>query len=419
MGRSSGRNARRALGALAVLIAATPAVALAAHGSEPASTLPARAELAVRDTSRRAIASPAVDLPPTWSPTPILSTEAGGPADTPLVTESPTRPAGGDDPAPALAASVRSGRTFADRHPAQAAAVQDLAVPASTRWALLIGINEHMGRVSDNIGSRQDAEDLRAQLLASGWRDENILLLTDRAATGAAIEEGLRWLAEKTTPESTAVFHYSGHSKKWYGQDPDGDGEFTDEGLWPTDDRFITDSRLVSLLDPVDAGTTWISFATCNAAGFADAGLARPGRVLTFSSGEPQKSYEHPSWGNSVWGYLMIDQAMRAGAGDLNGDGTVSVEEAWTWARPRASQTTRDQRYGPQDAVIVDDLDGELVLTVPGAPAPPARADAGGPTPPPGSQPAPPPPSGGGQQPAPPPEREPERRGGYLCVLCG
>jgi len=373
VGRNRGRNARRAIAALAVLVAATPVAPLAERESDPATTLPARAELAGPDTSRPAIASPAADLPPTWSPTPILSTEAVGAGDTPqLVTEPPLPPTGSDDPAPVPVAAARSGRTFADRHPAQAAAVQDPAVPASTRWALLIGINEHMGRVSDNIGSRQDAEDLRAHLLASGWRDENILLLTDRAATGAAIEEGLRWLAEKTTPESTAVFHYSGHSKKWYGQDPDGDGEFTDEGLWPTDDRFITDSRLVSLLDPVDAGTTWISFATCNAAGFADAGMARPGRVLTFSSGEPQKSYEHPSWGNSVWGYLMFDQAMRAGAGDLNRDGTVSVEEAWTWARPQASQTTRDQRYGPQDAVIVDDLDGELVLTVPGAPAPPA-----------------------------------------------
>lgn len=324
-----------------------------------------------------------------------------------LVTEDDVAPAAGPPP------PSPAPRTFADRHPAQAMAVQDPADPATTRWALLIGINEHLGRVSDNIGSRQDAEDLRQHLLRLGWRDDHILLLTDRAATGAGIVEGLRWLADKTDPASTAVFHYSGHSKKWYGQDVDGDGETTDEGLWPTDDRFIVDSELVSLLAPVDASSMWVSFASCNAAGFADPGLARPGRVLTLSSGEPQKSYEHPAWGNSVWGYLMIDEALLHGMADTDRNGRVSVEEAWTWARPHASYTTRGQSYGAQDAVIVDDHEGELHLTIPGvapgpAPARPPSADQ-----PAAAQPA--------AETAPPrePDRKPRRTGGYLCLLCG
>jgi len=415
LGRSWGRTGRRAVAALAALVACAPVVALAALESDPAPALPARAELADGRPPLAAGGSPTVDggAATDRSPTPVLDEGAVTPTAVPAGATSPT-PAAPPPPAPPRP----GGATFADRHPAQAAAVQDPADPSSTRWALLIGINEHLGRVSDNIGSRQDAEDLRAHLLASGWRDENILLLTDRAATRAAIVDGLRWLADKTDASSTAVFHYSGHSKKWYGQDIDGDGEVTDEGLWPTDDRFIPDSELVRLLDPVDAAQTWISFATCNAAGFADHGLARPGRVLTFSSGESQKSYEHPSWGNSVWGHLLIDRAMRAGEGDLDRDGQVSVEEAWTWARPQASQTTARQRYGPQDAVIVDGLDGPLLLAVPGAPA--AAPAPAGPSPqPPSAQPSPPPPSGGGQPAPPPDEREPERHGGYLCVLCG
>ncbi|MFP5321298.1 MAG: caspase family protein [Acidimicrobiia bacterium] len=375
---------------------------------------PARAEVAAARTTRSPapVAAPVPAPPAVAEPPAPVDPATAPPAPLELVTEPvvapPARPL-------SVAPAPPRGSTFADRHPAQAAATQDPADPATTRWALLIGINDHMGRVSDNIGSRQDAEDLRAHLLASGWRDDHILLLTDRAATRTAIVEGLRWLADKTDPSSTAVFHYSGHSKKWYGQDHDGDGEITDEGLWPTDDRFIPDSELVRLLDPLDASTAWISFATCNAAGFADHGLARPGRVLTFSSGEHQKSYEHPSWDNSVWGFLMIDQAMRAGAGDADGDGRVSVEEAWTWARPQASHTTSRQRHGPQDAVIVDDLDGELHLAVPGAPAP-----APSPSPAPAADPAPdqPPPPEGDATPA-PDERDRERHGGYLCVLCG
>lgn len=341
---------------------------------------------------------------------------ASGPAVPVPVTESDDPPAASPPPARAAArASARSGPpTLADRYPAQAAAVQDPRRPETTRWALLIGINEHLGRVSDNVGSRQDAEDLRNVLLANGWRDDHILLITDTAATRAAIVEGIAWLASKTDGESVAVFHYSGHSKKWYGQDHDGDGEVTDEGLWPTDDRFIPDSELVSLMDGVAPRALWMSFATCNAAGFADPGLARPGRVLTFSSGEPQKSYEHPGWQNSVWGWWLFEQGMAGGRGDLDGDGRVSVEEAWTWARPHASDYTRGQSHGAQDAVMVDLVDGDFDLSIPGiAPAPAGTSAAERPpAPPEGDAPAP-------EQPAPAPEEpdEPERNG--LCLLCG
>lgn len=344
-----------------------------------------------------------------------MATAAAAPATaTPtvqLVTEQATATG---PPAPAPRPAPAGPTTFADRFPAHAAAVQDPADPASTRWALLIGINEHRG-VADNVGSRQDAEDLRAQLLARGWRDDHILLLTDRQATRAGIVDGIAWLAAKTDERSVAVFHYSGHSKKWYGQDVDGDGEVTDEGLWPSDNRYIVDSELARLLDPVRAEAMWVSFATCNAAGLADPGLVRPGRVLTFSSGEPQKSYEHPAWRNSVWGWLVIDQALGAGAGDLDGDGRVTVEEAFAWARPRAAETTRGQRYGAQEGVIVDLVDGDLDLGILGAPRPAATSSPG---PEQARQPAPPP-QGAEPPPAGPSEPTEEDHGNRICLLCG
>lgn len=316
-----------------------------------------------------------------------------------LVTEADAvRPAAASSSAPA---------SFAERFPAQAAAAQHPDDPSTARWALLIGINDYRGSVADNVGSRQDAEDLRSRLLANGWRDDHILLLTDRAATRANIADGIRWLAERTDEDSVAVFHYSGHSKKWYDRDIDGDGEDFDVGLWPHGDRFISDSELAALLDPVQPDALWISFATCNAGGLADPGLVRPGRILTFSSGEPQKSYENPAWGNSVWGWLMFEQAFAAGVADTDRDGWVSVEEAFAWARPRASDTTRDQRYGPQDGVMVDMVDGGFDLLVPGAarPASETRTDP---------QPAPRP--RGDTEP--PRERTERNHGNRICLLC-
>ena len=404
-------HTRLGLGVLIAVAVLAPLPLVATAGDSDSVRTLDRAPRIVADSRASATPSPAAAAVTAPGPgSPDLAVGAPVAAGEPvLVTEADEAPAAA--PAAAAARAARPS-AFAERHAAQLAAVQDPADPATTRWALLVGINEHLGGVSDNIGSRQDAEALRAHLLANGWRDDHILLLTDRAATGSAIRDGLRWLADKTDESSVAVFHYSGHSKKWRGVDRDGDGEVTDEGLWPTDDDFIVDAELVALLDPVRPSAFWISFASCNAAGFADPGLAQPGRVLTFSSGEPQKSYEHPSWGHSVWGWFLIQQGMRAGLADLDGSGRVSVEEAWTWARPHAIDTTRGQRYGSQDAVIVDQLDGELHLGIPGAP-PPSRTDRGAPEP--AGDPAPAP-----QQPAPRPEpEEPDRHGGYLCVLCG
>jgi len=393
-------------GIAAVAVASSVLLVAGALGREPEGS-PVLERAPVR---RAAIAVPRAEVVPVSAPVAPVAVPSPGQA---LLGGDPVAPPErtADPPPP-----VRTG-TFEELFPAQRAAAQDLADPATTRWAVLVGVNEHASRsVRDNIGSRQDAEDLRAHLLSLGWRDDHIVLLTDRAATGANIEAALAWLAEKATPASeVAVFHYSGHGKVAAGLDDD--PEVVDEALWPTDDAFVADSRLVELLDGVDARRTWISVASCNAAGLADPGMARPGRVLTFSSGEPQKSYEHPDWGNSVWGHWLIEQAMRERRSSPDGTRLPSVEEAWAWAAPRATATTSGQRFGSQDAVLVDQVEGPLHLEVPGV-VPPAPAPGERTTPPPPAGPEQP---GGPQQPE-GSEREREttgRHGGYLCVLCG
>lgn len=255
---------------------------------------------------------------------------------------------------------------FEERFPVHATAMQEADDPATTRWAVLIGINEHDGRVRDNIGSRQDAEDLHRLLLERGWRSDHLLLLTDRAATGDNIEQALRWLARKTDDRSVSVVHYSGHSKKWRG-DVDADGEYLDEGLWPHDHAFITDRRFAALLDGV-GGRLWVNLAACESAGLADPGLARSGRILTMSSREDEKSYEDPSVGNSVWGWYLIDEALSTRWADANDDGDVTVQEAFEFAAPRSTKRTSRQRLGPQHPVIDDRVGEPFSLAIPPPP---------------------------------------------------
>lgn len=263
---------------------------------------------------------------------------------------------------------------FERAYPSHAAASQDPSDAASTRWAVIIGINDHQGRTRDNIGSRQDAEDLARHLLELGWRRDHVLVLTDGAATREGIEQGLAWLSRKTDRRSVSVVHYSGHTKQWH-HDIDGDGEVVDEGLWPSDNRFITDRRFAQLVDGV-AGRSWVNIAACEAAGLADRGLARNGRVLTLSSREDEKSYEDPSVGNSVWGYFLIDEALAAGWADQDDDGDVTVQEAFSFAAPRATKRTSKQARGPQRPVLVDHTGGSFSLALPQPPPERSEDDA-------------------------------------------
>ncbi|MDP8930205.1 MAG: caspase family protein [Actinomycetota bacterium] len=260
---------------------------------------------------------------------------------------------------------VNSPADFARLFAAQTNATQDANDPATTRWAVLIGINDYHSPTRDNVGSRQDAEDLHRHLLALGWRSDHIVLLTDLAATRTAIEQAIAWLASKTNGASVAAFHYSGHTKQWKDRNADADPELPDEGIWPADNKHMVDREFVDRLAAVNAGRLWINLGTCEAAGFEDVGLRRPGRLLTFSSREPEKSYEDPSVGNSVWGYFLFERGLIGRASDPDGNGDITVQEAFGYAAPQSTQRTAAQRpYGPQHPVMIDDA-GAFSLRIP------------------------------------------------------
>ncbi len=256
--------------------------------------------------------------------------------------------------APRTAPPTAADRDLEDRSPAREAFEARFPAQASTtpvaddRVALLIGINRHLGTVSDNQASRQDAERLHALLLRAGWPEDRIVLLTDTDATGAMIREGLAWLARTSTDDATVVFHYSGHSKKSYGPGR----RIDDQALWPTDDDFVWRDELADRLGEVAHDRLWGNIATCEAAGFHLEGVAAPGRLWTYSSRADEKSYEDPTHDHSVWGrFLLRDQLWDAGPD------APSVQDAFVTASANAATYTSAQvPYGPQVPVLHDDL---------------------------------------------------------------
>ncbi len=218
--------------------------------------------------------------------------------------------------------------------------------PAPEKWALIIGIDRHQGPTRTNVGAVGDANAFHTLLAQNGWPEDHIRMLTDGAATQAAILEGLQWMVEKCGPSTECVVHYSGHTKQMNNA---GGIEGPHEYLWPTDGRFISDTQFADYVRQLQ-GISWIDIAACEAAGF-DHGVSSPRRLFTAASAEDEKGYEEPSWRTSVWTGFLVQRALLGGQGDSNGDGHVTLREAIGWAGEQAAQyTTGQQPYGPQHA---------------------------------------------------------------------
>ena len=248
--------------------------------------------------------------------------------------------------------------------------------PATFYWAVLIGISDYAGNTDDLKGSARDAYALRDHLLKLGWRNDHIYVVTDRAATRGGILKSIRWLASKTNNRSAAVFHFSGH--EWpMRSTSDGDNESRDVAIRAYDNTFILDGDLGREMNAVNAKRFWIDLSLCRAGGFSDAGMIKPGRVLTYSSPESELSYEDPNVGHSVFSYYSIVQGMRDGHADKNGDGQISVEEAFWFSR----MPVIDRTGGRQHPLIIDKLGADFSITPPKPADPPPPAPTPSPTP--------------------------------------
>jgi hypothetical protein len=246
----------------------------------------------------------------------------------------------------------------------------------SEKLAVIIGIDKHAGRTRSNVGAVGDAHAVHKALLRNNWRPENIRILTDGNANAAAIRDAFRWLAERSRYNTFSVVHYSGHVKQ-IAKDPDRDGEALDEFLWPSDNRFISDGEFGAAMRAVQ-GWLWVDIAGCEAAGLND-GIAAPNRLFTAASQEHQKGYEQPGWRQSVFTGLMVDQGLLQGKGDRDGNGKVSLHEAFWYAADHAPHMTRNQKQGPQNPYMAGG-DGEwwyLFLPPPPPPPPPASSTPG------------------------------------------
>jgi len=134
--------------------------------------------------------------------------------------------------------------------------------------ALLVGIN-YPGTTYSLRGCVNDVTAMK-DVLKNHYGFTDITMLTDNAATTAAIIKGLRNLVANAAPGDVLYFHYSGHGSQFPNQ-PGGDNEpdGMDEIICPVDlnwaDKMIRDDDLHRIFDTVPAGVNLtVSLDSCH-----------------------------------------------------------------------------------------------------------------------------------------------------------
>jgi hypothetical protein len=204
-------------------------------------------------------------------------------------------------------------------------------------------------------------------LLRSGWREDQIKVLTDSDATAAAMRGSMQWLVDNCFPTFYCVFHYSGHVKQMGSGDATGGAH---EYLWPYDGRFISDDEFAGYMRQLQ-GIAWVDISGCEPAGF-DHGISNSRRLFTAAAQESEKGFEDPGLRRSIWTFLLVDEGMLQRKADANGDGHPTLNEAIQYAVPRAPQLTAGQRPGPQHPYVAGGQEGDW-FGPPPPPAPPKR----------------------------------------------
>jgi hypothetical protein len=137
--------------------------------------------------------------------------------------------------------------------------------------ALLVGINKYQIAGADLNGCVNDVKDLKAALVEfHGFRNKDVTLLTDAAATQKAMQAGITSLVRDAKKGDVLVLHYSGHGSNV----PDDNGDeadkrdeilcpsdldwndpFRDDWLRTTFDALPADVSLTVIMDCCHSGT--------------------------------------------------------------------------------------------------------------------------------------------------------------------
>jgi len=235
--------------------------------------------------------------------------------------------------------------------------------PAPNKWAVVIGISKYADSSANLYNPDRDAKDMvNALENIYGFADDHIKLLTNKDATADNIVASINWLIDSENETSIVVFFYSGHggqvdetetAKYGYPIDPEADG--MDEYIVTYDMYGIPDDYLKDKFSAIESTQFFLWFGSCHSGGMSP-DLNDNGRVIVAACAEAEVAWDYLLLHNTLFGYYYVDQGMLHMLGDLNGDGTVTVEEAFDYAVPLVTEQEPGQHPFIWDSDTSNDL---------------------------------------------------------------
>lgn len=275
------------------------------------------------------------------------------------------------------------------------AAVAPPAPPAPTReqYAVVIGVGRYDSVSIPTLKySVADAEAVYNVLVGTaGFKKDNVLLLTDRTErkpTLRNVKYALgTFLARAAQKDDTVIVYFAGHGAPEVDQrgvERDGLAKYLIPSDADPDDLFSTAlpmddlqtifarieaDRVVMFLDACYSGAAGVggrSFASkkTRATGVDDLFLERltrsKGRAIVTASRPAEVSIELPELGHGIFTYYLTE-GLR-GAGDLNHDGIVSLQELYEYLEQQVVRKSRAVGAN-QHPVMKGEMEGVLPLT--------------------------------------------------------
>ncbi|MFW5867521.1 MAG: caspase family protein [Armatimonadota bacterium] len=255
--------------------------------------------------------------------------------------------------------------------------------------AVLVGIADYAGSGNDLTWCDDDALEFASALAGGGnWRAENITVLLNQDARRDAIWSALQRMATLSDADDLCLFFFSGHGTRGPDLPPldetDGQDEYLVEAEMEAnirDDELgewvaaLPTAKFVGVIASCYSGgmiksasTPAKGLGTIEAAGVADGfaedlhrAVGRRARemspldlhdngvgVIITAADDDETCWEAEELRHDVFVYYLLEGM--AGVADEDGDGWISVEEAFAYARPRATAYNRGQHAQIYDA---------------------------------------------------------------------
>ena len=262
--------------------------------------------------------------------------------------------------------------------------------PTHDRWAVVVGVGRYESPDIPKLRyTVPDAEAIYEVLTGpGGFKKEHVLLLTDKTERKPTYRN-LKWalgtfLARSAKKDDTVVIYFAGHGAPEVDQrgvERDGLSKYLVPADAEPDDLYSTAlpmdelqtifgrieaERVVVFLDSCYSGAaggrTFASKKT-RAVNVDDLFLERlarsKGRAIVTASRPTEVSIELPELGHGIFTYYLVEGLK--GAGDLNRDGIVTLQELYEYVEQQVTQKSRAVG-GNQHPVMKGELEGVLPL---------------------------------------------------------